>query len=146
MTFSLKALPGGSFLFGSPEGEEDRGKDEGPQVEVRVSPFWIGTHGDLGRVQGVHGLAGRAAPWAGVAEPTAQDPWSDAVSRPTPPYVPLDFNMGIEGYPAICTCAVRREAVHEVALHEDRPLVPAPDRGRVGVRLPRRNDHCLVLR
>jgi formylglycine-generating enzyme required for sulfatase activity len=34
-----------------------------------------------------------------------QDAWADAVSRPTPPYVPMDFQMsegGTEGYPAIC--------------------------------------------
>ena len=103
VTFSLKALPGGSFLFGSPEGEEDRGKDEGPQVEVRVSPFWIGTHevtwAEYKEFTDSLDVQRRGA---GVAEPTAQDPWSDAVSRPTPPYVPMDFNMGIEGYPAIC--------------------------------------------
>ncbi len=103
VTFSLKALPGGSFLFGSPEGEEDRGKDEGPQVEVRVSPFWIGTHevtwAEYKEFTDSLDVQRRGA---GVAEPTAHDPWSDAVSRPTPPYVPMDFNMGIEGYPAIC--------------------------------------------
>lgn len=101
--FTLKALPGGSFLFGSPDDEDDRGKDEGPQVEVRVSPFWIGTHevtwAEYKEFTDSLDVQRRGA---GVAEPTAQDPWSDAVSRPTPPYVPMDFNMGIDGYPAIC--------------------------------------------
>ncbi len=35
------ALPGGTFLMGSPEDEEDRDDDEGPVHEVRVSPFEI---------------------------------------------------------------------------------------------------------
>jgi len=32
----------------------------------------------------------------------AQDAWADAVSRPTPPYVPMDFGYGVHGFPAIC--------------------------------------------
>jgi len=35
------------------------------------------------------------------AEPETQDAWADAVSRPTPPYVPMDFDFGVDGYPAI---------------------------------------------
>ena len=33
--------------------------------------------------------------------PVLQDEAADAVSRPTPPYVPMDFGMGTEGLPAI---------------------------------------------
>ena len=35
------AIPGGSFLMGSPEDEPHRKPDEGPQHEVSISPFWI---------------------------------------------------------------------------------------------------------
>ena len=35
-------------------------------------------------------------------EANPQDPWADAVSRPTPPYLPMDFGMGVEGFPAAC--------------------------------------------
>jgi formylglycine-generating enzyme required for sulfatase activity len=34
-------IPGGEFLMGSPEGEADRADDEGPQVKVKVEPFWM---------------------------------------------------------------------------------------------------------
>ena len=34
-------IPGGSFLMGSPEEEEERNDDEGPQREVRVEPFLL---------------------------------------------------------------------------------------------------------
>lgn len=34
-------VPGGEFLFGSPEDEADRSDDEGPQIKVTVSPMWV---------------------------------------------------------------------------------------------------------
>ena len=44
VTFEMIPIPGGEFLMGSPEGEEGRRKDEGPQVKVTVDPFWMGKH------------------------------------------------------------------------------------------------------
>ncbi len=37
-------IPGGKFLMGSPEDEEDRNEDEGPQHEVEIEPFWMGKY------------------------------------------------------------------------------------------------------
>ena len=34
-------IPGGQFLMGSPESEKDRKEDEGPQHQVKISPFWM---------------------------------------------------------------------------------------------------------
>ena len=42
--FEMIPVPGGKFLFGSPEDEEDRRADEGPQIEVTIKPFWMGKH------------------------------------------------------------------------------------------------------
>jgi sulfatase modifying factor 1 len=42
VTFEMVPIPGGEFLLGSRAGEADRGDDEGPQVRVRIAPFWIG--------------------------------------------------------------------------------------------------------
>jgi formylglycine-generating enzyme required for sulfatase activity len=42
VTFEMVPIPGGEFLMGSPESEADRADDEGPQVLVKVEPFWIG--------------------------------------------------------------------------------------------------------
>jgi formylglycine-generating enzyme required for sulfatase activity len=101
VTFEMVPVPGGTFLMGSPDGEEDRKAYEGPQNEVSISPFWMEVHEVtwdeyhtfmLKLDQQVRETNG----------PTPQDPWSDAVSRPTPPYVPMDFQMGTEGTPAIC--------------------------------------------
>jgi len=43
-TFEMVAISGGVFTMGTPEEEEDRNEDEGPQIRVRVEPFWIGKH------------------------------------------------------------------------------------------------------
>jgi len=42
VSFEMIPVPGGEFLLGSPPAEAHRGKDEGPQVRVKVEPFWIG--------------------------------------------------------------------------------------------------------
>lgn len=40
----LVALPGGTFTMGSPSAEEGRDNDEGPQRQVTVGPFAMGTY------------------------------------------------------------------------------------------------------
>lgn len=42
--FQMVPVPGGEFLLGSPAGESGRSDDEGPQVRIRVEPFWISKH------------------------------------------------------------------------------------------------------
>jgi sulfatase modifying factor 1 len=42
VSFEMIPVPGGEFLLGSPPNEANRKKDEGPQVRVKVDPFWIG--------------------------------------------------------------------------------------------------------
>ena len=42
--FKMVPIPGGTFTMGSPESEADRRDDEGPQVKVKVDPFWMGQH------------------------------------------------------------------------------------------------------
>ena len=43
-TFSMIPIPGGKFTMGSPNDEDDRRDDEGPQFEVVVEPFWMGKY------------------------------------------------------------------------------------------------------
>ena len=99
--FRMVPVPGGAFQMGSPEDEAGRKSDEGPRHPVRVSAFWIGVHEVTWDEYHVFMLqldvARRTA-----AEDLPQDAWADAVSRPTPPYAPMDFGMGVEGYPAVC--------------------------------------------
>lgn len=42
--FEMVPIPGGEFLMGSPEDDENRRDDEGPQFRVKVQPFWMGKY------------------------------------------------------------------------------------------------------
>lgn len=42
--FEMMPIPGGKFTMGSPDDEDDRREDEGPQFTVSVEPFWMGKH------------------------------------------------------------------------------------------------------
>src|SRR5687767_7761426 len=42
VAFEMVHIPGGTFKMGSPPTEKDRREDEGPQVEVKVEPFYVG--------------------------------------------------------------------------------------------------------
>ena len=44
LTLELVPIPGGTFMMGSPDSEDDRNDDEGPQHEVKISPFWMGKY------------------------------------------------------------------------------------------------------
>jgi formylglycine-generating enzyme required for sulfatase activity len=102
-SFDMLPVRGGTFRMGSPETERGRKQDEGPQREVAVAPFWMGrsevTWDEYQVFQLKLDLSERAS---GAAQAEPNDAWADAVSRPTPPYVPMDFGMGIAGYPAVC--------------------------------------------
>jgi formylglycine-generating enzyme len=98
ISFEMKAIKGGIFKIGSPESEPYRKPDEGPQADVKISPFFMGenevswdeymtfffqtTKGghstDKNRIQSVDGITG-----------------------PTPPYGSPDRNWGFGKRPAI---------------------------------------------
>ncbi|QDV07171.1 Serine/threonine-protein kinase pkn1 [Planctomycetes bacterium Poly30] len=102
VTFEMLPIPGGTFLMGSPEDEEDRKAWEGPQIPVRVSPFWMSQHEVRWNEYSLFmDSLDKRRREQNQEDPATQDAWADAVSRPTPPYVPMDFDMGTDGYPAI---------------------------------------------
>ena len=41
ISFIMKFIPGGNTLIGSPETQEKRSDDEGPQIEVNLKPFYM---------------------------------------------------------------------------------------------------------
>jgi len=100
--FEMVPIPGGSFLMGSPDDEPGRNTDEGPRHRVELAPLWMGAC-EVGwnEYQPFQLQLDRQLRAAGKAEAVEQDRWADAVSRPTPPYVPMDFEMGVDGFPAI---------------------------------------------
>lgn len=42
--YEMVPIPGGTFMMGSPASEPGRQPYEGPQFEVKVSPFWMGKY------------------------------------------------------------------------------------------------------
>jgi formylglycine-generating enzyme required for sulfatase activity len=100
--YSMVAIKGGEFLMGSPASEANRKDDEGPQVKVKVKPFWMGKFEvtwdeylpfmitDVGRNK--DGSKQKFNP---------EDAITEITSQPTTPYTEMSFGMGTDGYPAI---------------------------------------------
>ncbi|MGB7247685.1 MAG: SUMF1/EgtB/PvdO family nonheme iron enzyme [Phormidesmis sp.] len=44
VTLDMVAIPGGTFVMGSPPSEAERRDSEGPQHSVSVPPFWLGKY------------------------------------------------------------------------------------------------------
>jgi formylglycine-generating enzyme required for sulfatase activity len=98
-------IPGGKFTMGSPDSEADRKKDEGPQHEVEIAPFWMAKvemTWDAYEVwmYDTDILRRKLAKTEINARDTAADEYQTA--QPTRPYTDMTFSMGRKGYPAIC--------------------------------------------
>ncbi|MEM7574007.1 MAG: SUMF1/EgtB/PvdO family nonheme iron enzyme [Bacteroidota bacterium] len=89
ISFDLVQLPGGNFRLGS----------QTEDVEVELSPFWIGTH------EVTHDLYRLFQVRANDNETAAREDFSvDAISRPSPPYLDLTYGMGMRGgFPQVNT-------------------------------------------
>jgi formylglycine-generating enzyme required for sulfatase activity len=97
--FEMMHLPAGELLMGSPASEPGRNDDEGPQRTVALRSFW---------------MAKTETTWDAfdawwknekLAMYPKDPPWpekADAVTRPTNPYVPEDYDFTKDGRPAIC--------------------------------------------
>jgi formylglycine-generating enzyme required for sulfatase activity len=103
--YEMVAIRGGEFLMGSPPDEPKRKDDEGPQVRVKVSPFWMARYETSWDQYDPFMISKRPRNKDGtllypqhLKDPTP----ADFVSSPTSPYTEMDFNMGYEGFPAIC--------------------------------------------
>jgi len=100
--YAMTPIPGGEFLMGSPTAEAARKADEGPQHKVKLSPFWMGTY-EVTWDQFLLFVYPDDEKKLREAHPTdaTVDVISDAVTRPSKPYVDMSFGMGKAGYPAI---------------------------------------------
>jgi formylglycine-generating enzyme required for sulfatase activity len=100
--FDMVPIPAGEFVMGSPESEKGHKPDEGPQVKVKINPFWMGktevTWNEFELFMYPHQEKM-------IRELKKLDPefneMTDALARPTSPYVEMSFGMGKDGYPAI---------------------------------------------
>jgi formylglycine-generating enzyme required for sulfatase activity len=99
----LVPIPAGTFKMGSPPGEKERKADEGPQVQVKIEPFWMGKYEITWSQYELWGMGlDKQRRAAKQIAPTSWDKTADALAIPTKPYSDMTFGMGKEGYPAIC--------------------------------------------
>ncbi len=98
-------IKGGEFLMGSPDDEEGRNSDEGPQHKVKVDPFWMGKYEITWDVYEVwmFDLDIQRRRLLGGTE-TERDKASEdyQISQPTEPYTDMTFGMGKRDCAAIC--------------------------------------------
>ncbi len=102
VVYRMTPIKGGEFAMGSPEGEAGRNSDEGPQRETKIEPFWMGTYEVSWNEYEMFMYQDEERKFAKeIPTDATVDKISDAVARPTKPYVEMSFGMGKEDYPAI---------------------------------------------
>jgi formylglycine-generating enzyme required for sulfatase activity len=101
--FSMVVIKSGEYTMGSPDSEDGRSDDEGPQVKKTLKPFWMGKYEVTWDEYEPFQLTsiGRNKDGSRQVFKLTDKP-EDLVSQPTPPYQPMDFGMGRDHYPAIC--------------------------------------------
>jgi len=98
VAFDMVAIPGGTYMMGSPESEKDRDPNEGPQHPVTVKAFWMGKCEVTWDEYDLYWQKKQDAPKAVDIQSKA----ADAVSKPTPPYADETFGHGRDMQPALC--------------------------------------------
>ena len=101
VTFDMVAVPGGTFLMGSPESEKGRGDDEGPQHPVSVKPFWMGKFEVRWDEFDLYWENRPTGPPPRPDISKKPEKLLDAITSPTPPYTDMTFGYGRLGNPAI---------------------------------------------
>ena len=104
--FDMVPIPGGTFTIGSPDGEEKRGPDEGPQKKVQIAPFWMGklevTWEEYDQFAFSFDIKKKKRENVDLTKQADTEKKADAVTRPTPPYADETFGFGRKGQPVIC--------------------------------------------
>ena len=98
-------IPSGEYTMGSPDAEDGRKKDEGPQRKIKIEPFWMAKCEVTWDAYEVWmsdlDILRRSA--LGIEDNERDKLAKDlTISKPTPPYTDMTFGMGKRGYPAIC--------------------------------------------
>jgi formylglycine-generating enzyme required for sulfatase activity len=86
--FTLVKVPAGTFVMGSSPTDKYHQREEGPQANVKLDAFWMGTH------EVTHDEYE-------LFMNDKKEEEVDAVTRPTPPYIDFTLGMGKQGgFPA----------------------------------------------
>lgn len=102
VSFEMILVPQGSFVIGSPETEEGRKPDEGPQTEVALDSFYMGKY-EL--TWDVFELFFKQNQQLFVKLENDKVMKIDAITRPSPPYEDPSYGMGKQGFPAVSMSA-----------------------------------------
>ncbi|HMR93354.1 MAG TPA: SUMF1/EgtB/PvdO family nonheme iron enzyme [Chitinophagaceae bacterium] len=91
VSFTMVPVPAGTFTFGSTDADKEKQSDETPAHTVSISAFWMGayevTHDEYNLFFSDVSLS--------------QNIPTDALTRPSSPYIDMTLGMGKEGgYPA----------------------------------------------
>jgi formylglycine-generating enzyme required for sulfatase activity len=102
VNYVMVPIPGGEFTMGSAEAEQGRNPDEGPRRKVKITPFWMGKF-EVSWNEYELFMFPDDEKKLRTDYPTEEyvNKVSDAVTRPSKPYMEMSFGMGKEGYPAI---------------------------------------------
>ena len=146
VSFDMVPIPGGTYKMGSPASEKDRNADEGPQVEVKLEPFWMEKCEVTWQEYELWGLGidKQRRPTDEGGHRMGQDgrragQSDQALFR----HVVWHGQAGLSGR---LHDPVRRQDVLQMALGQDGPLLSTADRGRMGICLPCRDQHRLFVR
>jgi formylglycine-generating enzyme required for sulfatase activity len=89
--FKMVPIKAGTFKMGSPANEKGRKDHEGPAKDVSVSSFWMGAHE----------VTYDEYDAFFKDEEFTRNQTTDAITRPSPPYIDLTLGMGKQGgFPA----------------------------------------------
>ncbi|MBE9140603.1 formylglycine-generating enzyme family protein, partial [Nodosilinea sp. LEGE 07088] len=81
VSLEMVRIPAGQFLMGSPDSEEERSGDEGPQHRVSVPEFWLGKYPiTQAQYQAVTGQNPSKFSENGANRPVEQVSWYDTVA------------------------------------------------------------------
>jgi len=78
ITIDMIAIPGGSFVMGSPSTEAGRYSDEGPQRTVTVAPFFMGKY-EVTQAQYQAVMGNNPSDFKGAKRPVESVNWDEAV-------------------------------------------------------------------
>jgi formylglycine-generating enzyme required for sulfatase activity len=96
--FEMVPIPGGTFTIGSPDDEEDRSEDEGPQRKIEIKPFWMGAHevtwDEYDQFAFSFDLKDKKRRNVELDKQSEGEKAADAITRPTPPYADETFGPG----------------------------------------------------
>ena len=124
-------------LWGSPASDEKRGDNELLSHKVKVSDFWMGKYEvtwdeyELWMIN-----LDKDNREYNNKESDKSDNLSDAVTKPTAPYVDMSFGMGKSGHPAICMTQLSAKMYCMwLSARNTGTILPLTNRSRVGIRL-----------